>query len=142
MQPLPAVALTVALVVLVATCGVLARRRSGRPLRVADGEVVTPAMVDAPAFGRAATLLQFSTELCTRCPGARRVLSSLADGLDGVRHVDVDLTYRPDLARRFSVMQTPTVLVLDRTGRVRQRTGGLPDRSALESELIRLLQEA
>lgn len=141
-QPLPAVVLTIVLVAFVAAIGMIARRSRGRTHDVADGELLTPAMVGTPAFGQSATLLQFSTELCSRCPAARRVLTSLAGDHDGVRHVEVDLTHRPDLTRRFDVMRTPTVLVLDGTGRVRQRTGGVPDRSALETELTRLLQEA
>ncbi|MDQ1216189.1 thiol-disulfide isomerase/thioredoxin [Microbacterium arborescens] len=140
-QPLPAVILTVVLVAFVAAIGLASRRLRNRTRDVADGDVLTPAMVDTPAFGESATLLQFSTELCSRCPAARRVLSSLAEDHDGVRHVEVDLSRRPDLTRRFDVMQTPTVLVLDRTGRVRRRTGGVPDRSALHAELTRLMQE-
>lgn len=141
-QPLPAIVVTVVLVALVAAIGIVSQRKRGRVREVVDGDIVTPAMVDAAAFGSSATLLQFSTELCSRCPAARRLLSSLAADRDGIRHVEVDLTHRPDLARRFDVMQTPTVLVLDATGRVRQRTGGVPDRSALETEVARLLQEA
>ena len=140
-QPLPAVILTVVLVAFVAAVGLVSRRSRGRSRDVADGELVTPAMVGVSAFGGSATLLQFSTELCSRCPAARRVLSSLAADHDGVRHVEVDLTHRPDLTRRFGVMQTPTVLVLDGAGRVRERTGGVPDRSALATEISRLLRE-
>jgi thiol-disulfide isomerase/thioredoxin len=140
-QPLPAVILTVVLVAFVAAIGAISRRSRARTRDIVDGELLIPAMVDTPAFGESATLLQFSTELCSRCPAARRVLTSLAGNYDGVRHVEVDLTHRPDLTRRFDVMQTPTVLVLDGAGRVRQRTGGVPDRSALETALTRLLQE-
>ena len=41
-----------------------------------------------------------------------------------MRHVDVDLTDRPDIADRFHVLQTPTTLILDARGVVRARIGG------------------
>jgi len=55
--------------------------------------------------------------------------------------VDVDLTHRADLARRFNVLQTPTTLVLDRAGRVRARVGGVPNRAALHAHLDDLARD-
>ena len=43
-----------------------------------------------------------------------------------MRHVEVDLTQRADLADRFRVTQTPTTLLLDADGTVRARIGGAP----------------
>ena len=104
--------------------GVLLRWRQGRPQRHIAHEVVEPHRLGADALGESATLLQFSTEMCAKCPGVHRLLSTVADGREGVRHLDIDVTHRPDIARHFHVLQTPTTLVLDRHGVVKSRFGG------------------
>ncbi|MFC5859187.1 hypothetical protein [Agromyces flavus] len=43
-------------------------------------------------LGAEATLVQFSTEFCSRCPSTAKALEDLARGYEGVRHVEVDLT--------------------------------------------------
>jgi thioredoxin-like negative regulator of GroEL len=69
----------------------------------------------------------------------RRVLSQIAESTDGVSHIDLDLTHRPDIAAQFNVLQTPTTLILDATGQIRARIGGAPRptdvRAALETIL-------
>jgi hypothetical protein len=82
--------------------------------------------VDRDRLGRDATLVQFSTEYCSRCPSTARALGELAGGYDGVRLVEIDLTRDPVLADRFSVTQTPTVLVLDAHGGTAARIAGVP----------------
>lgn len=120
--------------------GVFLRWRQSRPQRHIPHEVVEPQRLGAESLGDVATLLQFSTETCSRCPGVHRTLSSIADSIDGVVHLDVDLTHRPDIARHFHVMQTPTTLVLDRDGVIQTRFGGAPSRDVLELELNRLTE--
>ncbi len=131
-----------ALVVAATTAGLLARARQGRARAVDSAEVVDPRRLGADALGAEATLLQFSTEMCSRCPQVHRMLSEVADARDGVRHLDVDLTHRPDIAQHFRVLQTPTTLVLDRRGIVRTRFGGTPGRAVVELELDTLQKEA
>lgn len=121
--------------------GVFLRWRQSRPRRHIPHEVVEPARLGADRLGEAATLLQFSTEMCSRCPGVHRTLAAVADGRDGVVHLDIDLTHRPDIAKHFHVLQTPTTLVLDGAGAVRTRFGGVPNRDVLELELNRLTGE-
>jgi thiol-disulfide isomerase/thioredoxin len=118
--------------------GLYLRWRQSRPHRHIPHEVVQPERLGADGLGESATLLQFSTEMCARCPGVHRILSSIADDHDGVIHLDVDLTHRPDIARHFHVLQTPTTLVLDRSGTVQTRFGGAPSRDVIELELARL----
>ena len=134
------VAIAVLLAVTV-VAGALIRWQQSRPQRHIPHEVVEPQRLGADALGEVATLLQFSTELCARCPGVHRTLSDIADGHDGVRHLDIDLTHRPDIAKHFRVLQTPTTLVLDRHGVVQTRFGGTPSRDVLELELNRLIAE-
>lgn len=121
--------------------GVFLRWRQNRPRRHIPHEIVQPERLGADGLGEIATLLQFSTELCARCPGVHRTLSAVAAAHDGVRHLDIDLTHRPDIARHFHVLQTPTTLILDRNGAVQTRFGGAPNRDVLELELARLTSE-
>jgi thiol-disulfide isomerase/thioredoxin len=140
--------LTVALIViaalLVATIGAgfVLRWAQRRPRPVVVDEVVDPVRLGADGLGEQATLLQFSTELCSRCPGVHRTLSAVADEREGVRHLDVDLTHRPDIARHFRVLQTPTTLILDGDGVIRTRFGGAPGRDVVELELSRIVEES
>ena len=122
--------------------GMYLRWQQNRPQRDIPHEVVQPERLGADSLGETATLLQFSTELCARCPGVHRTLASVADSHPGVRHLDVDLTHRPDIARHFHVLQTPTTLILDRDGVLQTRFGGVPSRDVLELELNRLTEEA
>jgi thiol-disulfide isomerase/thioredoxin len=77
-------------------------------------------------LGERATLVQFSTAFCQPCRATRRILSEVTGMVDGVRHVEIDAESRLDLVRRFDVMRTPTVLVLDRGGRVVKKASGQP----------------
>jgi thioredoxin-like negative regulator of GroEL len=105
------------------------RRRSGGHLRV------RPEDLTGRALASRATLVQFSTEFCARCPQVRRMLTAIADGNDGAAHVEIDLTDRNDLATRYHVLQTPTTFLVDASGAVLSRWGGVPDRRAIEEAL-------
>jgi len=102
-------------------------------------EVIEPHRLGADELGTSATLLQFSKAACVRCPGVHRTLRSVADEHDGVLHLDVDVTDRPDIARHFVVSQTPITLILDRHGMVQSRLGGPPGRDVVELELARMM---
>ena len=149
MNPAAALLVLVLLVALTTALGLVWRRRQGRVTGVkTTTDAVTVAELGLaasdypPVFGAEATLLQFSTEFCARCPGTSTLLGQVAEARAGVRHVDVDLTHRADLARRFNVLQTPTTLVLDRAGRVHARVGGVPNRAALHAHLDDLARDA
>jgi thiol-disulfide isomerase/thioredoxin len=141
MDPLLALAVLAA-VVLGATGFGLALRRStgrarrGRGIRVSSHELGTA--LDG-SFGTEVTLLQFSTEMCARCPGTRRLLRAVAADHDDVSHAEVDLTRRPDLASRFQILQTPTTLILDREGAVTSRIGGAPRRDQVVARIEELI---
>ncbi|HSP76397.1 MAG TPA: thioredoxin family protein [Cryobacterium sp.] len=141
MHPIFALSLVLALVVGATVLGLYWRSRQGRPTVVAPGapdtpDALTPADVGSRVpFGASATLLQFSTVHCARCPGTRVLLAGLARSRPGVAHLDVDLTHRRDLANRFGILQTPTTLILDGTGQVRARIGGVPNRAAVLQQL-------
>ncbi|WP_315550551.1 thioredoxin family protein [Microbacterium aurum] len=121
--------------------GFFLRWQQNRPRRQNPAEIVEPERLGATALGERATLLQFSTEMCARCPGVHRTLGAIADAHDGVLHLNVDLTHRPDIAKHFHVLQTPTTLILDRNGVIQTRFGGTPSRGAVELELGRVTAE-
>lgn len=144
MDPRLALVVVVGVLVLAILAVVLARLLGGRTRHApATSAGLTAADLglteEQDAFGTRATLVQFSTAICARCPATRRLLGAVAAEHPGVTHVDVDLTHRVDLARRFEVLQTPTLLVLDAERVPRARISGPPPRRAVLGELDRLL---
>jgi thiol-disulfide isomerase/thioredoxin len=133
------IAIALAGLVLAATLlGVIHRATQGRARGVCgnDARIVS---IDGVILGERATLLQFSTEVCTPCKSTARVLDDLAARTESVTHVDLDVTRRPDLASRYRVLQTPTTLILDSDGTVRARIGGAVRRDIVVAELQKVL---
>jgi thiol-disulfide isomerase/thioredoxin len=103
----------------------------GHPIEVVDHTIIPAADVLGPAdlgqpLGEQATLLQFSSAFCAPCRTARAVLGDVASMVPGVVHIEVDAESHLDLVRQLDVIRTPTVLVLDSTGRIRTRATGAP----------------
>lgn len=139
-MPLPwALAIVAGVIAVALLAGALWQRGQGRT-RSASGPVLSPAEVGAPRFGDGLTLLLLTTRSCGRCPAARRVLDG-ALRPDDLRH-DIDLEAHPGIAQRFAVLQTPTTIVLDRTGAPRARIAGVPEPAALREQLDRILETA
>jgi thiol-disulfide isomerase/thioredoxin len=151
MNPLVPVLFVVGLVAVATVAGLVWRARQGAASTPTSADVVdlrtlvvdlrtlTDADGDAPAPFRArATLVQFSTEYCTFCPSTRRVLTEISKRAGDVSYLDVDVTHRADLVRRFSIMQTPTTLILDADGAIRTRIGGGVRRAVVEEQLALL----
>jgi thiol-disulfide isomerase/thioredoxin len=103
--------------------GKLKATRSGRPVT---------------SFGKKATLLQFSTEVCSICVQTAKYFKELESKYPDLAHIEVDLTDRMALAAHFNVMQTPTTLILDRNGKVQARIGGAPKTNVIAQELKKL----
>lgn len=133
MTPITIGASLLALVALSGALGLLWRSTTGR-IRPSRGTLAL-----AGIDGGSVTLLQLSTAMCSPCVGVHRLLSTIASERDDVRHVNIDLTDRPDLASRLNILQTPTTLILDARGTIHARIGGTPTRSALSAELERVL---
>jgi thiol-disulfide isomerase/thioredoxin len=87
---------------------------------------LTAAALGVERLGERATLVQFSSAFCRPCVATRRILGEVAAMVDGVTHVDVDAEARLELVRELGVSTTPTVLVLDASGRVIRRAAGQP----------------
>lgn len=77
-------------------------------------------------LGARATLVQFSTAFCAPCRATRRILSDVAETVDGVKHVEIDAESHLDLVRDLGIRRTPTVLVLDGGGEIVRRGSGQP----------------
>jgi thiol-disulfide isomerase/thioredoxin len=106
--------------------------------RASQGRVTTATgSIEGIELGGNATLLQLSSEVCAPCRATAKVLGGIRE--IGVHHVEVDIADRPDLASRFNVLQTPTTLILDRSGAVRARIGGAVRRDTVIAELERVL---
>ncbi|GAA1126528.1 MULTISPECIES: thioredoxin family protein [Microbacterium] len=133
MSPLLALAIAGVLLVVAVLVGVVLRVLDGR--RRGGGHLRFDPADAAAELGAKATLVQFSTEMCARCPQVRRMLSTIATQDDGLAHIEVDLTHRPDLSTRYRVLQTPTTFLVDGSGAVRARFNGVPHRHALTEAL-------
>jgi len=124
------------LVIVATVIGLVARSRTGRVQEVTGFRLVSAEELDTDEpFGSAATLIQFSTEMCSRCPATKALLIRTAETRTGVRHVEVDITHRPDIASSFNILQTPTTLVLDNSGAIAARIGGAPRPEAVRAAL-------
>ena len=129
----------VAALVLAAVLGLVWRSRNGvmraRPEREgADVERLGVAELGAE-LGEKATLVQFSSAFCAPCRATRRVLTEVADMVDGVAHVELDAESHLDLVRRLNVLRTPTVFVLDASGGIVSRGSGLPRKADIVAAL-------
>ncbi len=106
-------------------------RSDGRCDSRADGpDGGVPALLGAAELGaepgRRATLVQFSSAFCQPCRATRRILAEVAAMVGGVEHIEIDAEERLDLVRALGIEKTPTVLVLDATGRIVRRAVGMP----------------
>lgn len=127
-----------ALVALATGLGLAHRALTGRARHLTSS-------IDLPeevVLGADATLLQFSTEVCSPCRATHTVLDAVASERDGLSHVDLDITHRGDLASKYNILQTPTTLILDASGTVRARIGGAARRETVLAELDRILVAA
>ncbi|WP_234986505.1 thioredoxin family protein [Demequina sp. NBRC 110055] len=91
--------------------------------------------------GYYATFVQFSTPMCSKCPGTARLLQQVAGEQDHVAHVEVDASVRLDLARDLSIMRTPTTLVLDGDGTIVARMDGAPTAEQARAALATVRSE-
>lgn len=139
MNPIAAGLWLLGLVALATALGLWWRFRDGA-VREASGPRVDLADTALESWADRATLVQFSTELCSRCPGTRRFLSQVAGEHPGVATTEIDLTRRPDLAARYGITQTPTVFIVDTYGRVHATVGGAPKADLFRTTLVDILR--
>jgi thiol-disulfide isomerase/thioredoxin len=143
------IAIVIGLAIVAAIAGLIWRNRTGKSKSVRDGGIVNLKELAAlkngnlvSKFGRKTTFIQFSSEYCTQCTQTARLLSELEKADDGILHVEIDITNRLELAKKFNVLQTPTTLVLDSKGRIKSRIGGAPKVSVIQQELEEIQKES
>lgn len=115
------------------------RARTGRA-RSIDGPRIPVDVAQVNSWGERATLLQFSSDMCSKCPGTARFLTQVAEEYPGVIHAEVNLSREPRLADEYRITQTPSVFLLDGYGRVASRINGAPRREELRQHLDELLR--
>ncbi|PSL55027.1 thiol-disulfide isomerase/thioredoxin [Saccharothrix carnea] len=125
-------------VAVVAVIALVLRARDGR-VRVAEraeARVSLPGPVrDLLDAGTPVTLVQLSTAFCANCRQTRVVLEDLARRVEGVRHVELDVTDLPEVAADLGVLRAPTTLALTPSGVELVRVGGVPKPDALIAAL-------
>ena len=72
------------------------------------------------------TVVQFSTAFCAPCRATRARLQQLQRTRSGLAYVHVDAESHLDAVRALDVRRTPTLLYLDRDGRLLGRSSGAP----------------
>ena len=124
----------VVLVVLLAVSvafGVWWQRRQGvvRAGRPAADEAVVDWSARGIVLGEHRTFVQFSSEFCSPCRHTARVLDDVVAARADVTHREMDVDEHHDLVRTFGILRTPTVLVLDPSGREVARMSGSVNRT-------------
>jgi thiol-disulfide isomerase/thioredoxin len=133
---LTSIVVLLVLVVLTTGAGLIWRSRNGRVRELPDGALLTASDLGI-ALGERATLVHFSTAFCQPCRAARVTLGEVSAMVDGVSHIEIDAESHLDLVRRLDIMRTPTVFILDASGRVVQRASGAPRKADVLAALGR-----
>lgn len=124
----------IAILVAATAFGLYRRWDEGRT-KVDNHRVVVSEKQIGAALGEKATLLQFSSAFCAPCRTTKVVLGKTASIIDGVTHVEIDAESHLELVRELEITRTPTTLILDKNGLVRNRAVGVPR----QDELIAVL---
>ena len=146
LDTMPTYVLLVATLVASVAFGMAWSRRNGRtravadPSRLSEDDLVALGLENG-GLGRRATLVQFSSAFCAPCRATRRILGEVAEMVDGVTYAEVDAEAHLDAVRRFGVLRTPTVLVLDGNARVVVRASGQPRKVDVLAAVGRAVQK-
>ena len=127
---------TTGLLVLVATLcaatavGLVLRARAGRVRAASPSPAGGPTGWDlagtAPHGAQRILLLQLSSPVCAPCRQTAAVLGALAPEHPALRHVEIDVAERTDVARALGVLRTPTTVAFDAGGTELARVSGVP----------------
>lgn len=72
---------------------------------------------DVNVSGEGAMLVEFTSPYCIECQVALPVLEAAAQ-IHSAPLAVIDASQRPDLTQKYSIRSTPTILVVDRRGKV------------------------
>lgn len=141
-SPGSAIALALGLLALTIVLGLLLQRRRARVTNLATSDALDARNFALAAFAPRATVVQFSTVYCQRCPGVRRSIAQLVSTRPGTAFAHVDVTNDPALAAKYNLKQTPTILLIDADGRARTRLAGPVTAPEIDQALTQLLEGA
>lgn len=79
-------------------------------------------------IGKKATLVQFSTQFCSICPASKEILKEVSNSNGDVEFIEIDAENNLNLAKKLSILSTPTVLILDELGEEVARFSGRPNK--------------
>lgn len=87
-------------------------------------------------------LLQFYAEWCTPCKTLGRFMESLIPQIkaSGVVVDQVNIDLNRELTEEFFVRSVPTLILLDATGNIMWRQGGVPHPEQILEEVRRVLK--
>jgi len=83
------------------------------------------------AYGKRATILQFSTTFCSSCRAAKALIKEVVKDEADISYYEVDAESNLELVRKVDVRSTPTTLFLDSSGFEIARATGKPKRDQL-----------
>jgi len=136
------------LVLMASFIGFVLISKSGKARRIKNGEQVDLSEIRATKggnpvtkFGEKISLLQFSSDFCSSCKQTSILLESIEKAHQGLLHIDLDIAERLDLAKTFSILTTPTILILNSRGEVVSRIVGAPKLATIEAEIERLVNK-
>ncbi len=120
----------IAILIAASAFGLYRRWNEGRAKVDNRHVIVTEKQIGAP-LGEKATLLQFSSAFCAPCRTTKVVLAKTASIIEGVNHIEIDAESHLELVRELEISRTPTTLILDKNGMVRNRAVGVPRQDEL-----------
>jgi thiol-disulfide isomerase/thioredoxin len=107
------------------------RIKEKKGLQISAAEIGT-------AFGRRATVVQFSTTFCSACRAAKALISDVVSKRDDVKYVEIDAESNLELVRKLNIKSTPTTIFIDATGFEIARAVGAPKRDQVTAAINRL----
>ena len=107
------------------------RIKEKKGLQISAAEIGT-------AFGRRATVVQFSTTFCSSCRAAKALISDVVSKRDDVKYVEIDAESNLELVRKLNIKSTPTTIFIDATGFEIARAVGAPKRDQVTAAVNRL----
>ncbi|CAB4582148.1 unannotated protein [freshwater metagenome] len=107
------------------------RIKEKKGLQISAAEIGT-------AFGRRATVVQFSTTFCSACRAAKALISDVVSKRDDVKYVEIDAESNLELVRKLNIKSTPTTIFIDATGFEIARAVGAPKRDQVTAAVNRL----
>lgn len=120
-----------ALIVIATLAGLLVKCFGSRVRKIDNAEAIDPSDFGPAELGSHGTVVQFSTEYCSRCPSVKRTLHDIIGSQSGVNFIHVDVTHTPEIAKKYNLLQTPTVLIVGADGTPLTRLSGSLSRDTL-----------